>query len=133
VLDTGVAPVTAAVLFSFAVEEFGKAALLHEAAVGTDASVEVSGFYDHREKFTAAAKYLPANALLLHGGAFQHDAFQADTFDLGNTADFGARLAGLYVDWKNGWQQGVRVDPDLLRANIAAVSNVISEKQGEWT
>lgn len=133
VLDTGVAPVTAAVLFSFAIEEFGKAALLREGLSIDDALVEVSGFYDHRAKFEAAAKHVPEEYLLLHGGAFQRGAFQADAFDVGNSADFDARLSGLYVDWREGWRHGVRVDAGLLRSNISFVSDVVSRTRRDWT
>jgi AbiV family abortive infection protein len=132
VLNTGVAPGTAAILFSFAVEEFGKAVLLHDACAANDPFVEVRGFYDHHAKLEAAAQHVPDN-LLFHGGAFQGDAFQAAGFDFGNRADFDARLSGLYVDWRDGWRQGVRVDEALLRKNIAALSEIVGRKREEWT
>jgi AbiV family abortive infection protein len=133
VLDRGVAPVTAAVLFSFAVEEFGKAGLLHEAEAEGHPYTKVSEFYDHHAKFKAAAKHVPEENLLLHGGTFQTGVFQADAFDVGNSADFGARLSGLYVDWQDGWRQGVRVDEDLLRKNIGVLIALLARKRQEWT
>ena len=133
VLDTGVAPVTAAVLFSFAIEEFGKAVLLYDASVTGEASVEIGNFYDHRAKFSAAVKRIPEQHLLLHGGAFQRDFVQSNAFDVGNVVDFDARLSGLYVEWKGAWQVGVRVDPELLRKNIAAVNAIIDGKRADWT
>jgi AbiV family abortive infection protein len=132
VLDTGVAPVTAAVLFSFAIEEFGKAVLIYEMMGTATGSVEIAGFYDHHAKFEAAAKHIPAKHLLLHPGAFQCGAFQATAFDVGNSVDFEARLTGLYVDWKDGWRRGVRVDAELLKSNIAAVTDLVSRKRAEW-
>jgi AbiV family abortive infection protein len=133
ILDSGVAPVTAAILFSFGVEEFGKAVLLFEAAATKKTSVEVHNFFDHHAKFAAAAKHIPERHLLLHGGSFQPDFVQRNAFDVGNAVDFDARLSGLYVHWVNGsWQVGVRVDAELLRENIAAVNAVIEQKRGDW-
>ena len=55
----------AAVVFSFAVEEFGKAMLLRNAYdTGTD-PVTVSGFYEHSDKLAAAANVIPRKYLCL--------------------------------------------------------------------
>ena len=84
-----------------------------------------------RRSSYAAAKHVPEEYRLLHRGAFQRGAFQASAFDTGNSADLEAWLSGLYVDWKNGWRRGVRVDPSLLRGNIVAVRDLISRKRIE--
>lgn len=122
----------AAVLFSFGVEEFGKAVLLRQAyETGADPAI-VSGFYDHDAKLEAAATHIPEQHLLLHG-AFQRSAFQSDAFNAGQPIDFDARLSALHVEWQDGWRssQGL-VDGDLLRQNINAVEGLLFQKKVDW-
>ena len=55
-----------AILFTFAVEEFGKAVLLQRALTSsaeTAALVSIEGFYDHTAKLEAAASELPEASL----------------------------------------------------------------------
>jgi AbiV family abortive infection protein len=125
--------VTAAILFTFGIEEFGKAVLLRRALETGEPTAKIAGFYDHRAKIDAAGEHIPEERLLLHRGAFQRNFVQKNAFDLGNSADLEARLDGLYVDWdSNGWTVGVRVDPSVLSDNIAAVADIIQQKQTEW-
>jgi AbiV family abortive infection protein len=124
--------VTAAILFTFAVEEFGKAVLLREAFDKATSPVTVVGFYNHWRKIEAAGRHIREEQLLLHRGAFQRGVF-AKGFDLGNLADVDARLDGLYVDWRNdAWVVGVRVDPAVLNANIAAVGEILARQRATW-
>src|SRR5215510_10480379 len=58
----------AAIIFSFALEEFGKAALLQMAIEGGEDPAIVSGFYDHETKLEAAEHLIPPEYLLLHPG-----------------------------------------------------------------
>ena len=126
--------VTAAIFFTFAIEEFGKAVLIHKAIKTGEPSVKIAGFYDHWVKIEAAAEHIPETRLLLHRGAFQRNFVQKSAFDVGNSADFEARLDGLYVDWRGskGWAVGVRVDPAVLADNLAAVGAIIEQKRTEW-
>lgn len=95
--------------------------------------MKIAGFYDHRIKIEAATEHIPEERLLLHRGAFQRNFVQKNAFDVGNPADFEARLDGLYVDWgSKGWTVGVRVDPRVLSENVAAVADIIQQKQAEW-
>ena len=125
--------VTAAIFFTFGIEEFGKAALLRKAFETGQSTVKIAGFYDHRAKIGAATQHIPEEQLLLHRGAFQRDFVQKNAFDVGNPADFEARLAGLYVQWEGGkWKVGVRVNPIVLAQNIAAVNEIIHRTRSEW-
>jgi len=125
--------VTAAILFTFGIEEFGKAVLLRRAFATDEPTVKIAGFYDHRVKIEAAAEHIPEDRLLLHRGAFQRSMVQKSAFDVGNAAYLDARLAGLFVQWGGGkWKVGVRVDPGVLAQNIAAVYEIIEQKRTEW-
>ncbi len=122
-----------AVLFSFAVEEFGKAIVLRDEFDKGNDPATVHDFYDHEAKLVAAGTKIPEEKLLLHGGVFNRRVFDPSVFDTGNQVDFGARLSGLYVDWARGWRHGqVRVDPALLKANLAAVRAIIVSTQASW-
>jgi AbiV family abortive infection protein len=123
----------AAIVFSFAVEEFGKAVLLRDAyQTGAD-PVIVDGFYDHAAKLEGAGKYIPAENLLVSQSAFQQGAFQDDAYEVGESADLETRLSSLYVDWENGWRHGVHVDGELLQRNITAVRFRILDAKIEWS
>src|SRR5512137_2632655 len=74
----------AAVLFSLAVEEFGKASLLRKAYESGQDPVVIEGFYDHPPKIAAAAAHIDVNDLLLdNSGAFAAGVFDAGAFDVG--------------------------------------------------
>jgi AbiV family abortive infection protein len=125
----------AAVLFTLAVEEFGKASLLRKAYEGGQDPVVIQGFYDHEPKIEAAAAHIGANDLLLdNSGMFSAEMFDASVFDVGRQVDLAARLSGLFVDWKNGaWNHGVRVDADVLAQSIRNVQRRISLAMTRWT
>jgi AbiV family abortive infection protein len=125
----------AAVLFSLAVEEFGKASLLRKAFESGQDPAVVKDFYDHHLKIAAAGAYLDANDLLLdNAGAFDVSVFDAATFDVGRQVDLSTRLSGLYVDWKDGnWKHGVHVDPEVLARSSRNVQLRISRATIEWT
>jgi len=127
------APHTAAILFSFGVEEFGKAALLHEAFQAGDDPVTIKGFYDHKTKLTAAGRHIAPSSLLLSQGGFDADAFDPAAFEVGQRADARARFSSLYVDWDGEWSQGSPVvDKETLGRNITAVSEVVLAKRDSW-
>lgn len=125
----------AAVLFSQAVEEFGKAVMLRTA--GLEGSPVVENFYDHETKLAKAAEVLPADSLMIFEAAYDaNDHFDAErTFGGESADDWQARLDWLYVGWverDRRWRDVPRIDPALLNANIATVGSVIAAKQREW-
>lgn len=123
----------AGVVFSFAVEEFGKAVMLRDAFRSGDDPVEVEDFYDHKVKLEAASTLIPQEHLLLTSGAFQADAFQGDAFDIGISTSFKTRCDGLYVGWREGeWQYGAKVEPAILKASIEGVQMVVSRASALW-
>ena len=86
-------PTQATIVFTFAVEEFGKAVLLRRAlerSCETDVTVAVDGFYEHTAKLEAAATEIPEEHLVVGRGTFQAGAFQPDAFEIAASAD----------DWK---------------------------------
>jgi AbiV family abortive infection protein len=123
----------AGVVFSFAVEEFGKAVMLREAFRSGIDPVVVEGFYDHRVKFDAASKLIPTEYLRLTDGPFQAGVFEARVFDVGTLASVKTRLDWLYVDWYEGeWQYGAGVVPGVLKDSIEAVQIIVSKASGAW-
>lgn len=103
--------IEAAVLLSFATEEFGKAVLLQRAwDRGGDPELIV-GFYMHQEKLNAAASFIGGDNLLER-----------------------ARLDRLYVDWDEGWSwnEGAPLSPDQIRCGIAALDVAIARFWLEW-
>jgi AbiV family abortive infection protein len=133
ILDDGRAPNMAAILFSFGVEEFGKAVLLHEAYESGTSHPIIPGFYNHRAKITAAERHIPKDNLLVRRGAFQADTF-SDAFDIiDRPADLDARLSALYVEWRDGqWRVGADAQADVLRANLDVVEEMVHRKADEW-
>ena len=123
----------AGIVFSFAVEEFGKAVMLRDAfRSGTD-PVTVHGFSDHRVKIEAAHTLIPAEYLRLTSGPFQAGVFEPAVFHVGTTASLKTRLDGLYVDWCEGeWQYGAKVEPAILRGSIEGVQAVVSQASALW-
>ncbi len=129
----GNTPTTAAILFTFAVEEFGKAVLLHEAFESGQPIVEIAGFYQHQAKFEAAGRHIPERHLMLAASVFQPGVFHAGTFNIAILADLEARLDGLYVGWKGGaWAVGLQVNPDVLSESITAVGITVGKMRGAW-
>ena len=123
----------AGIVFSFAVEEFGKAVLLHEAQETDTDPVTVKGFYVHEVKIEAAGRHLSRDDLRLKEGAFDPGVFDSAVFDTPISADLETRLAGLYVDWTGEWQNGAPVDPAVLKASIAGVTAAIAQASAFWT
>ena len=125
----------AGVLFSFAVEEFGKAVLLRRAYEEGEGILTIVGFYDHEAKLEAAAGELPLDLLMLHSGAFHADGFQADGFDVNRVANFKARMQSMYVNWderSRTWIGPTDVDRATLISSIEGVERVVKNKLEEW-
>jgi hypothetical protein len=119
-LDAGF-PTQATIIFSFAVEEFGKAVLLRrafEASDERDSLVVVEGFYDHQAKLDAAATVIPEEFLRI-GNASSAD-------------DWTVRLDAMFLNWipespdgpEGDWRHGVRgqTDPEVLSKSIEGVN-----------
>src|SRR5687767_12296683 len=82
-LSAGGSLTHASVLFSYAVEELGKALLLADAdARGTEDPVRIAGFYHHETKLKRAEQLAGADAFELRSGAFARHAFSS-SFDTG--------------------------------------------------
>ncbi len=127
----------AAVLFSYAIEEFGKAAILWEAAAAGEqaTSVTLTGFSNHQAKLEKAETYIPKEEMRLVGGGFQRGAFQANAFQVDVIADLETRLRSLWTDWddeRKDWTPEIAVDSKLLANNITAVRKRVQAKMGEW-
>lgn len=123
----------AAVLFSFALEEFGKAVLLRKAYESGADLASIEGFYDHRTKIEAAATRIDPKHLRIAQGAFDADAFDSGGLDTGRKIDLSTRLSGLYVDWKDDWIYGVHVDAEVLRQSSKALQLAVSRASAAWT
>ena len=123
-------PTQAGVVFSFAVEEFGKAALLRQGfESGTDPAV-IDGFYDHRAKLAAAMNHVEPEFLLLTPGGLDLIGLSVTT---GRRVDLLSRKTGLFVDWQNGWVHGLRVDPATLAASSGGLQRAIQMRMIDWT
>lgn len=129
-------PLVASILFSFAIEEFGKATLLHEAyEKSPEATPIIHGFYDHPTKIKKAGDHVPQEAMRLVEGAFDHGAFDENVFQVDVVADLVTRLQCLWTDWNgqsNDWRMEPDVDDKLLAVNIAAVQERVYQKLLEW-
>lgn len=129
-------PLVASILFSYAIEEFGKATLLHEAyEKSRDATPIIHGFYDHDTKIKKAGEHLPQQAMRLVEGAFDHEAFGENVFHVDVVADLVTRLQCLWTDWNgqsNDWRLEPEVDDKLLDINIATVQEKGNQKLVEW-
>jgi AbiV family abortive infection protein len=86
-------PLVASILFSFAIEEFGKATLLHEAyEKSQEAAPTIRGFYDHATKIKKAGEHISQEAMRLVEGAFDHEAFDHSAFHVDVVAGEIARV-----------------------------------------
>jgi hypothetical protein len=121
------------VLFSYAVEELGKAAMLADLVGGTDDPVSVHGFYDHEPKLLRAESLL-GGPVVLRLGFFQRNAFQRNVFDVGVLAsDLDDRLDLLYVDWKDArWRLEPTTDAARLEKEIGSVRTAIAKGRTDW-
>lgn len=125
----------ASILFSFAVEEFGKAILLRRTYERGEMVSKIVGFYNHKTKLAAAFTEIPSDFLMLHAGAFQTDAFQPGAFDVDRVANFEARMQSMYVDWdeRSGtWIGPTDVDQSRLSVSIEGVERFVRNKLEEW-
>ncbi len=125
-------PTQAGIVFSFAVEEFGKAALLRQAIESGADPALIDGFYDHREKIAAAAKHVESRFLRLTAGAFDAGVFDSEVFDTGRQADLAARMSGLYVDWRDRWIWGLHIDAAVLKQSSEGLQLVVSTAVISW-
>ena len=118
------------VLFSLAVEEFGKAVLLREAYETRGDPVMIEGFYDHDRKLDAAAKHVPERFLLVHTEPVPFSPL----LRVGSPIDLNTRLSALYVDWKDGgWRVGTPVDSEFLEENMGMLEAIVLEMKIDWT
>ncbi len=134
-LDTPTVLAQASILFSFAVEEFGKAVLLRRAYEGGEAMPTIVDFYDHKAKLQAAFAEIPPDLLMLHVGTFQADPFQANTFDVDRVAGFEARMQSMYIGWderSRTWTGPTDVDRPTLSRSIEGVGVIVRNKLEEW-
>lgn len=101
----------AAVLLSFATEEFGKAVMLRAAYVGGAPSLSRRQFTDHQTKLDTAADFIGRERLSWH-----------------------RRLANLHVDWRdNRWSfNDAALNADDVRDGIEAVQAAIYRTSMEW-
>src|SRR5262249_24811852 len=135
----------ATIVFTFAVEEFGKAVLLRRAlerSSSPEVLVVVERFYDHSAKLEAAATEIPKEGLLVGHPGFQAGAFQADAFQTGASADdWQVRLDAMFVAWvseapdglEGQWRWGVKTDADVLAKSLKAVQARLGRASIEWT
>lgn len=123
----------AGVVFTFAVEEFGKAALLRQGFESGDDPAVIDGFYDHRVKLAAAINHVEPECLLLSPAGLDLIGLSVTGFTSGRRADLLSRVSGLYVDWQNGWVHGLRVDGATLAASSAGLQSAIQTAMSEWT
>jgi AbiV family abortive infection protein len=121
------------VLFTFALEEFGKAVLLKRAYDSGNDPALIEGFYDHQAKLEAAAAMIPADHLRIDQTGYGEAEYGRDRYGGAVLGDFSARLAGLYVDWKGRWVYGRSVDPEVLSQSSREVQSIVSRLCAEWT
>ncbi len=136
-------PTQATIVFTFAVEEFGKAVLLRRAfeqSRETDTTVVIDGFYDHTAKLDAAATEIPEESLRVGRRAFPPGA--AATVPTDASADeWSVRLDASFVQWvpqaldglEGRWHWGVKTDLDVLANSIHGVQASLSRAMVEWT
>jgi hypothetical protein len=134
----GPCPAIASALFSSAVEEIGKAALLRQGLLDPDRPdpAEISGFFHHPTKLKRIVEenILPKDDLLLVKGAFQADAFQNSAFQVDMVVtDLTTRSRSLWTDFEDGmWLSNPQVDSELLTRNVAAVGEKVEELIRGW-
>ena len=125
---------SAGIIFSFAVEEYGKGMLFKSAWDGGLDPAPIEGFYDHNTKLEAAARNIPVEYLRLIASAFGAGDYGAGPYGGSKPVDLDDRLSGLYVDWKNGrWTHGVHVEPEVLAQSSRGLQAYIATAMIEWT
>jgi AbiV family abortive infection protein len=125
----------AAIVFSFAVEEVGKAVLLSQAYdLGRD-PVEVGAFYLHAKKIDAAASVIPGQYLRLTTPEFDPDEFSAEFAIDFVPVDLEARLQALYVNWdanRQTWLEAVHVERGAILNSISGVRSTLDFLINDW-
>ncbi len=135
-------PTQATIVFTFAVEEFGKAVLLRRAfeqSRETDTTVVIDGFYDHTAKLDAAAE-IPEESLRVGRRAFPPGAAATVPTDA-SADDWSVRLDASFVQWvpqaldglEGRWRWGVKTDLDVLANSIPGVRASLGRAMVEWT
>jgi len=126
----------ASTLFSFALEEFGKAILLKEALdLRSDDPAQIIGFLDHETKLQKLRSHVPEQWIQMFPGAFQGNAFQGGVFQVDVIADLGTRLKSLYVDWDertHDWRIPPKVDETSLNKSLDQVEHELTDKIAKW-
>jgi AbiV family abortive infection protein len=135
-LSAGGSVIHASVLFSYAVEELGKALLLVDAASrGTEDLVKIIGFYHHPTKLKRAEELVGEHALELRPGWVQRNFVSRGFVDVGTYAsEVADRLEALYVDWQplgvgGRWRPEPGVNADCLRRAIQKLGQVLESLQ----
>jgi hypothetical protein len=116
-------------LYTYAIEEYGKILFLKSfpASAANDITFPyrrdgAKGFLNHHEKFPRALddKQLPDSCKVLREGDFSAQDFDSDDFNTEITADFDARMALFYADFKdqNSTLEPPPVDGSLLKKAV---------------
>lgn len=142
----------AAVLFSQAAEEVGKASMLIDArsngSPDADEMIVVKGFLDHSTKLRKAQQILPqsvladgeagADGLLVVDDYYNADAYFDADIVFGDRVSAGeqeTRQNWLYLGWDrkgNRWRDVPAVNVGLLAKNIALLRSFIADKRRGW-
>jgi hypothetical protein len=97
-------------LYTYAIEEYGKILFLKSFSVSAANEITfpyrrdgAKGFLNHHEKFPRALddKQLPDSCKTLREGDFNADDYEPDDYITEITADFDARMALFYADFKD--------------------------------
>lgn len=124
----------AGVVFSFAVEEFGKAVSLRRAYDSGQDPVKPDGFYDHAAKLADAATVVPAQYLLLAEREFDPEEFSSEFAIEDVPVAVASRWNALFVDWKEpgAWTEPVEVDRATILKSIGGVRDRLSIPLDGW-
>lgn len=118
-------------LYTYAIEEYGKLLLLKQySPVNGKVQIEYRyHFRNHEPKFEIAIRNLPKECTTLSKGVFDPGIFDKKIFDVGQVADFEARLDAFYSDFTDS-ADGVRpvpsVDKDCLQNSIKQFKILVS-------
>jgi hypothetical protein len=110
-------------LYTYAIEEYGKLLLLKQySPVNGKIHIEYRyHFRNHEPKFEIVIRNLPKECTTLRKGVFDSGVFDKKIFDVGQIADFEARLTTFYSDFTDS-AVGIRsvpsVDKDCLQNAI---------------
>lgn len=123
----------AGALYTYAVEEYGKALLLGSLPEkGGIVSVPYREiFRSHRKKLDAALADLPLECRMLRRGIFDPDIFDPDIFDVGLQAGFSGRTSLLYLDMGRNGDPIERSAPDaeMLEDALCSLGQAVARKE----